>query len=103
MATGTTQPFRVAATSAIAATTTPAAAALAGAGEAVLVYNAAAATAFIRFGADMTVTASPATDVPVPPGARMLIHAGDFARTVACVLASGSGTVYFIRGEGTVY
>jgi hypothetical protein len=103
MATGTTQPFRVAATTSIAATTTSTAAPLVGAGEAVLVYNATSAIAFIRFGADMTVSASPAIDLPVPPGARMLVHAGEFARTVACVLASGSGTVYFIRGEGTVY
>jgi hypothetical protein len=33
----------------------------------------------------------------------MLIHAGEFAKTVAAVLASGSGSLYFSRGQGTVY
>ena len=75
---------------------------LAGGGEAVLVYNASAAVAFVRFGTDLTVVATSA-DMPVPPGGRMLMHAGEYALTAAVLLSSGSGTVYFSRGNGTVY
>lgn len=67
-----------------------------------LIYNSAAATAFIRFGMNAS-TVSTASDTPIPAGARMLIHAGEFAKTVAVLLASGSGDVYFSRGQGTVY
>ncbi|MCA7118188.1 MAG: hypothetical protein LGL72_01955 [Acidibrevibacterium sp.] len=102
MAIGSTQPLMVSATATLAAGTTSTAIALAGSGEAVLVYNASAALAFIRFGMDNSVTATSA-DVPIPPGSRMLIHAGEFAKTVAAVLASGSGSLYFSRGQGTVY
>lgn len=102
MATGSTQPLMVSATATLAAGTTSANIALAGTGEAVLVYNAASVVAFIRFGMDNTVVAT-AADMPIPPGTRMLIHASEFSKTVAAVLASGSGTVYFSRGQGTVY
>ena len=102
MATGSTQPLMVSATATLAAGTNSSAAALVGTGEAVLVYNAASAVAFIRFGMDDTVVATSA-DMPIPPASRMLIHAGDFSKTVAAILASGSGTLYFSRGQGTVY
>lgn len=92
----------VSATATLAAGTTSTAIALAGSGEAVLVYNASAALAFIRFGMDNRVTATSA-DMPIPPGSRMLIHAGEFAKTAAAMLASGSGSLYFSRGQGTVY
>jgi hypothetical protein len=102
MATGSTQPLMVSATATLAAGTTSSNVALAGSGEAVLVYNATGVLAFIRFGMDATVVATSA-DMPIPPGARMLIHAGEFSKTVAAVLASGSGALYFSRGQGTVY
>ena len=51
MATGSTQPFRPAGTVSIAASATSSAVSLKGAGSAVLVYNASAATAFFRLGA----------------------------------------------------
>jgi hypothetical protein len=102
MSTGSTQPLRVSATVTIAAGTTSAHAALLGTGEAVLVYNASSAIAFLRFGMDGSVPATSA-DMPIPPGARMLIHAGEFAKSASVVLASGSGNVYLSRGQGTVY
>ncbi len=102
MATGSTQPLMVSATATLAAGTSSANIALAGTGEAVLVYNATSAIAFIRFGMDASVVATSA-DMPIPPGSRMLIHAGDFSKTVAALLSSGSGAVYFSRGQGTVY
>lgn len=102
MSTGSTQPFRVSGTAGLAAGTTSANVPLNGNGEAVLVFNASAAVAFIRFGMDDTVVAT-AGDTPVPPNTRMLIHAGSFAVTAAALLSGGSGTVFFTRGEGTTY
>lgn len=103
MSIGSTQPFRPAGTATLAASTTSAAVVLPGSGEAVLVYNASADIAFVAFGTTSAVLAT-VQDTPIPPGARMLIHAGGgFIRAAAAVLSQGSGTVYFTQGEGTVY
>ncbi len=102
MSIGATQPFRAAGTATLAASTASATVALAGAGEAVLVFNASAVIAFVRFGTDGSVVAS-AADTPVPAGGRLLLHVGDYARTAAAVLAAGTGSVFFTRGEGTVF
>ncbi|MBV9784787.1 MAG: hypothetical protein JO264_13340 [Acidisphaera sp.] len=102
MSMGSTQPFRVSATATLTAGAASANLPLVGTGEAVLIYNASPAIAFVRFGTDMTVTAT-AADMPVPPGMRLLMHTGGFATTAAAVLASGNGIVFFSRGEGTVY
>lgn len=99
---GSTQPFRPAGTVVVAAGTGSANTTLSVGGEAVLVFNASAAVAFVRFGTDLTVTAT-VSDMPVPAGGRMLIHAGEYASTAAVLLSSGSGSVYFSRGNGTVY
>ena len=103
MSLGSTQPFRPAGTMSIAAGTSSANAPMVGRGEAVLVFNTTSGTAFIRFGTDNTVAANTATDMPIPANARMLLHAGTFAATVAIVLSAGSGIVYISRGDGTVY
>jgi hypothetical protein len=102
MATGSTQPFRPAGTVTLPASTTSANKALAGGGSAVLVYNAASATAFFRLGAASSLTAS-ATDTPVPAGQRMLVDGGPFVTYAAAVLASGTGNVYFTLGDGDTY
>jgi hypothetical protein len=94
MSLGSTQPFRPAGTVTISAGSSST--------RASLVTNTASGTAFIRLGTDNSVVAS-AADMPVPAGARLLLHAGNFASTVAVVLNSGSGSVYVTRGDGTVY
>jgi hypothetical protein len=102
MSTGSTQPFRPAATVSVAASTTSGTVTLAGGGNAVLVFNATSATAFVRFGGATALTAA-LTDTPVPAGARMLIGAGPFVKSAAAILSSGSGTVYFTLGDGDTY
>ncbi len=102
MATGSTQPFRPAGSVGVAASTTLVNAALAGGGQAVLVYNASAAVAFFRLGGATGLTVG-AADTPVPPGGRMLVDAGPFVTNVAVLLSTGTGTVYFTRGDGDVY
>lgn len=102
MSTGSTQPFRPAGTVSAAASTTAKTVALSGGGNAVLVYNAAAATAFFRLGAASNLLASTA-DTPVPPGSRMLVDGGPFVSTASVVLSAGTGTVYFTLGDGDMY
>lgn len=102
MASGATQPFRPAGSVAVAASTTASNAALAGGGQAVLVYNASTAIAFFRLGGASALTATIA-DTPVPPGGRMLVDAGPFVTNAAVVLSTGTGTVYFTLGDGDVY
>ena len=102
MATGSTQPFRPAGTVSIAASATSSAVSLKGAGSAVLVYNASAATAFFRLGAAAGLTAL-ASDTPVPPGARMLVDGGPFVNNAAALLSTGTGAVYFTLGDGDTY
>jgi len=102
MATGSTQPFRPAGTVTLAASTTSANKALSGGGSAVLVYNAAPATAFFRLGAASNLAAL-TSDTPVPPGARMLVDGGPFVTYAAAILAAGTGNVYFTLGYGDTY
>lgn len=102
MSIGSALPFRPSGTASVAASTSAAATPLAGGGSSVLVYNAAGAVAFVRFGVS-GMTAATASDLPVPPGARMLVDAGRLVSEAGAVLASGSGVVYFTRGDGSVY
>lgn len=102
MSIGASLPFRPAGTASVAASTSAAAVALVGGGSSVLVFNAASGIAFVRFGM-AGVAASAGSDLPVPPGGLMLVDAGRLATYASAVLASGSGSVFFTRGDGSVY
>ena len=65
-------------------------------------FNAASAVAFIRFGADPTLAAA-SSDTPLPAGGRMLFGVNPLITYGAAVLATGSGTVFFTRGDGSTY
>lgn len=67
----------------------------------VRVYNSGTTLAFIAFG-DSSVAAT-ASSIPIPPGASIPVEkfSVPFGAThVACILASGTGTVYFTSGFG---
>ena len=100
MAMGSTQPFRPAGTVSLAAGTSSVAAALAGGGESVVVTNTTTALAYVRLGADATVAAG-TRDMPVLPGSRVMLAANPLITYAAAVLATGSGTVLFTRGDGS--
>lgn len=93
------QPFRAAGTVSLASGVASANVALAGGGESVVVTNTAGSLAYVRFGADSTVTASSA-DMPVLPNSRVLLAVNPLITYAAVVLASGAGTVLFTRGDG---
>jgi hypothetical protein len=102
MSTGSTQPFRPAGTVSIMAASRAVQIPLAGGGNAVLIYNAAATTAFFRLGG-ATGPMATLNDTPVPPGGRMLVGGGPFVSSVSVLLSSGSGMVYFTLGDGDTY
>lgn len=102
MASGSTQAFRPAGTVVAQASTTPTNVDLVGGGQTVLVYNASTSAAFFRLGGASALTVSE-TDTPVPPGMRMMVDGGPFVTNAAVLLESGSGAVYFTRGDGDMY
>ena len=101
MSIGSSQPFRPAGTVAINATSTPTNNQLIGEGETILVTNAATDVAFVRFGADVSVTASTTGDLPVLPGTCSLVGVNTLIKYAAAVLTSGSGQIYFTVGDGS--
>lgn len=102
MASGASQPFRPSGTTSVAASTTAASTALAGGGSSILVFNNASAVAFIRFGTT-AATAATNADTPIPSGGRMLLDGGTLITYASAILVSGTGSVYFTRGDGSVY
>jgi hypothetical protein len=98
---GTVQPFQPSYTISLAASTAAAGKILPPAGNTVLVTNAASDYAFVRLGTS-GVIAGP-TDIPVPAGARLLLHAPVTVSAISVLLNSGTGTVFVSRGTGTAY
>lgn len=100
MSLGSTSPFRPTGTVAVNGSTTSANVPLAGGGDTVVVTNLAAALAYVRFGGDPSLTASPG-DMPVLPGARVILAINPLITYGAAILSSGSGSVLFTRGDGS--
>lgn len=100
MAIGSITPFRPTGTVALNASTSSSAVALGGGGESVIVTNTSNSLAYIRFGADPTVSATNA-DMPVLANSRVMLAANSLVTYAAGLLASGSGTVLFTRGDGS--
>ena len=99
MSIGSITPFRPTGTVALTAGTTSATVQLAGGGDSVVVTNSSASLAFVRFGADPSVSASPA-DMPVMANSRVMLSVNSLIGYAASVLATGSGSVLFTRGDG---
>lgn len=91
--------FTPAATVNVAASTTSARQTLSGAGGSLRIHNAGTTLAFVATG-DSTIEAAAASSTPVPAGAVEIIGIPPGHTHAAAILASGTGTVYFTRGEG---
>lgn len=101
MPNGSTSPFRPSGTVSLAATTATANIMLTGGGETVVVTNTSSSIAFIRFGSDPSVTAT-ANDMPVLANSRIILAINSLITYASAILQSGSGTVIFSRGDGSV-
>jgi hypothetical protein len=100
MAIGSITPFRPTGTVSLSAVTSSAAVPLAGGGDSVVVTNTSASLAYVRFGADPSVSASTA-DMPVLANSRVMLSVNSLVSYAAAVLAVGSGSVLFTRGDGS--
>jgi len=102
MATGSITPFRPTGTASLSASTASATIALAGGGDSIVVTNTTAALAYVRFGADATLSVSVASaDMPVMANSRVMLSVSRFVSHAAAILAAGSGTLLFTRGDGS--
>lgn len=100
MATGSVTPFRPTGSVSISAGTTSASVQLAGGGDSVVITNIAASLAYVRFGADPSVSASTG-DMPILPNGHVMLAVNSLIIYAAAVLVSGSGTVVLTRGDGS--
>lgn len=100
MAIGSITPFRPTGTVSLNASTSSAAVRLAGGGETVVVTNTSAVLAYVRFGADPSVSAS-AADMPVMANAKVMLSVNSLVSHGAAILTSGSGSILFTRGDGS--
>lgn len=112
MTVGANQPLSSSATTVVlAAAVTTARLPLLGFGDTILVSNSTTGWAFVAFG-DVNVIAVADAGIPVPPGASMLIRhpiantivqgtASQPVQYAAAILSTGTGKVYFTRGDGS--
>ena len=97
---GSVSPFRPTGTVGVSVGNVSANAALSGGGDSVVVTNTTTGLAYIRFGSDLTVTASTA-DMPILPGSRLLLSVNSLISYAAAISPSGSGSILFSRGDGS--
>jgi hypothetical protein len=100
MSIGTTSPFRPTGTVSLNVGTTSASIELAGGGGSAVVTNPTASLAYVRFGGDPSVPASSA-DLPALPTSRVVLSVNALISYAAAMLASGSGSVLYTRGNGS--
>ena len=101
MSVGTVQPFQPSYTVPVAVSTLATSTTLPPGGSSVLITNGASDYIFVRLGVP-GVFATP-NDMPVPAGARLLLHAPDTVSAISVLLNSGNGTAFISRGTGSAY
>jgi hypothetical protein len=100
MASGSMSPFRPTGTVGLSASVASAPVQLVGGGDSVVVTNMSSSLAYVRFGSDMTVTAT-SSDMPILPSSRVLLCINSLITAAAAALVQGTGTVLFTRGDGS--
>ncbi len=98
---GSVSPFRPTGTVSVSVGALSANVLLSGGGDSVVVTNTTTSLAFIRFGSDPTVAAS-ISDMPVLGLDRIILSVNSLISHAAAVSLSGSGTILFSRGDGSI-
>ena len=101
MSTGAIQPFHPVASVTVVSSTVSANAPLQGSGGTILVTNLSSSLVYVSFGSDNTIQATNG-DMPVLPNSKVLLSIGNLVSYAAALLISGSGSVLFTRGTGSV-
>jgi hypothetical protein len=98
---GSVSPFRPTGTVSLSTGNVSANVPLSGGGDSVVVTNPSSNLTYIRFGSDPTVVAS-LYDMPVLPGSRVILTVNSLTTYAAALAPSGSGSVLFSRGDGSI-
>src|ERR1700761_2465901 len=98
---GSVSPFRPTGTVGLATTSVSSNTQLVGGGDSVVVTNPSTALAYVRFGSDATVIAS-TSDMPVLPNSYIILSVNSLITYAAAVAPSGTPTILFSRGDGSV-
>ena len=100
MGIGAITPFRPSGTVSISAGVSSVATPMAGGGDSVVVTNTSPSLAYVKFGADPSVSASTG-DMPVMANDKIMLSVGSLVNYAAVVLTSGSGMLLITRGDGS--
>jgi hypothetical protein len=98
---GSVSPFRPTGTVSVPVSNVSANARLLGGGDSIVVTNATASIAYFRFGSDPTLAAS-AYDMPILANSRLILAVNSLISYAAAISPSGTGTILFSRGDGSV-
>jgi hypothetical protein len=98
---GSVSPFRPTGTVSVSVGNVSSNTPLSGGGDSVVITNATTALAYVRFGSDMAVTATVA-DMPVLAGSKIILSINSLISYVAALSPSGSGSILFSRGDGSI-
>ena len=74
---------------------------LTGGGDSIVVTNTTGAVGYIRFGSDATVTAT-TMDMPILANDRLILSVNSLITYAAAIATSGSGNIFFSRGDGSI-
>jgi hypothetical protein len=100
MAIGSINPFRPTGTVSLDVGMVSATVQLTGGGDSVVVTNPTASLAYVRFGADPSVSAS-SVDMPVMANSKVMLSVNFLVGHAAAVLEAGDGSILFTRGDGS--
>jgi hypothetical protein len=98
---GSVSPFRPTGTVSVSVGNVSSNTPLSGGGDSVVITNATTALAYVRFGSDMAVTATVA-DMPVLASSKIILSINSLISYVAALSPSGSGSILFSRGDGSI-
>lgn len=98
---GSISPFRPTGTVSVSTSSISANTLMSGGGDTVVVTNTTNALAYIKFGSDFTVAATTA-DMPILGNSRLILSVNSLITYVAAISPSGTGTVLFSRGDGSI-
>jgi hypothetical protein len=98
---GLISPFRPTGTVSIAASAVSSNTRLDGGGETVVVTNTSGVLGYVKFSSDSAVTATTA-DMPILPSSRLILSINSLISHAAAITPSGSGTILFSRGDGSI-
>jgi hypothetical protein len=98
---GSVSPFRPTGTVSVSASALSASVRLSGGGDTVVVTNTTSSLAYIRFGSDPSVAAS-TSDMPILGSSRLILSVNSLISYAAAVSPSGTGSVLFSRGDGSL-